>query len=133
MASQSGGEAAGSEVEDTQESSFRQAFFRRVTNPRWLARASAVGLCCTAIGFVIGVVVILSTAGPLTLVTMPPRLQALLAVPYLVLLFGIGTVVGAVFGWRRGYWSLRARIHQTLLAILAVVFLWQLASYGLLG
>jgi hypothetical protein len=133
MSSQSVGDAAGSEAEGTQERSFRQAFFRRVTNPKWLARASAVGLCCTALGFVIGVVVVLSTAGQLTLIMMPPRLQALFAVPYLVLLFGVGTVAGAVLGWHRGYWSLCARIHQTLLAILAGIFLWRLASYGLLG
>ena len=133
MSSQSVGDAAGSEVEDTQEGGFRQASLRRVTNPKWLARASAVGLCCTALGFVIGVVVVLSTAGQLTLITMPPKLQALFAVPYLVLLFGVGTVAGTVLGWHRGYWSLRVRIHQTLLAILAVLFLWRLASYGLLG
>jgi len=41
-------------------------------------------------------------------------------------------VVGAVAGWWCGYWSLAGRVHQTVLALLAVGFVWQLSALGFL-
>ena len=45
---------------------------------------------------------------------------------------GVATVVGAVAGWWCGYWSLAGRVHQTVLALLAVGFVWQLSALGFL-
>lgn len=109
-----------------------RALSRRVRNPAWVGRASAVGLCLSSIAFVAGFVFVLSSAGQLALITVPPLLQVVFALPYLVALFAFGTVAGAVSGWWRGHWSLAGRIHQTILAVLSVLFVWQLLALGFL-
>lgn len=119
-------ESAGSEW-------WRRALGRRFGNPAWLGRASAVGLCLTSIAFVAGFVFVLSSGGQLALITMPLSLQVIFALPYLVAVFAAGTVAGAISGWRQRHWSLAGRIHQTILAVLAMVFLWQLVTLGLLA
>lgn len=112
---------------------WKHALRRRLRNPAWLGRASAVGLCLTSIAFVAGFVFVLSSGGQLALITKPLSLQIIFGLPYLVAVFAVGTVAGAVSGWRQRHWSLAGRIHQTILAVLAVVFLWQLVTLGLLA
>jgi sulfite exporter TauE/SafE len=75
---------------------------------------------------------VLSSGGNPALATVPPLLRVVFALPYLVALFAFGTVAGAVSGWRQGYWSLAGRVHQTILAVIAVVFAWQLLVLGFL-
>lgn len=110
----------------------RRALGRRVGNLAWVGRASAVGLCLSSIAFVAGFVFVLSSGGNLALATVPLLLRVVFALPYLVALFAFGTVAGAVSGWRQGYWSLAGRVHQTILAVIAVVFAWQLLVLGFL-
>jgi hypothetical protein len=97
-----------------------------------VGRASAVGLCLSSIVFVAGFALVLSSGGNLALATVPLSFQVVLALPYLVALFAFGTVAGAVSGWRRGHWSFAGRLHQTILAVIAVLFVWQLLVLGFL-
>ncbi|GAB7009579.1 hypothetical protein [Halorubrum trueperi] len=99
----------------------------------WLARAAGVGLSGVSIAFVLLVVVVVGSGGELTLITRPLPMQFALALPYLIGILTLGTVAGAVPAWRYRYWSLPARIHHTLLALLGLGFSWQLATLGFLA
>ena len=101
-----------------------------VTRLPWLARAAAVGLSAVSLGFVVLFSLIVGTGGSLTLVTRPLAMQIALTLPYLVVLLTLVTNVGAVLSWRNGYWSLSARVHQTLLALLGLAFSWLLSTLG---
>lgn len=130
-ASESGPDPAGS-TEESRIGALGRALGRRVRSPAWVGRVSAVGLCLSSIAFVAGFVFVLSSGGQLALITVPPALRVVFALPYLVAVFAFGTVAGAVSGWRRGHWSVVERAHQTVLAVLALVFVWQLIVLGLL-
>ncbi|RQG93197.1 hypothetical protein EA462_03085 [Natrarchaeobius halalkaliphilus] len=56
-----------------------------------------------------------------------------LVLPHFVLISTIGTVAGTGLVWLNHYWSLTARIHQTILSILGIGFTWQLFVLGFLG
>jgi hypothetical protein len=73
---------------------------------------------------------VLEASGDLTLITRPLPMQIALALPYLVGALTVGTTAGALLAWRYRYWSLRARIHQTVLALLGLGFSWQLTGLG---
>lgn len=105
---------------------------QRVRNPAWLGRASAVGFCVTVLVFAGSFVFALMNLDQFALLIVPAWLQAVLALPYVVAVFALGTVAGAVSGWRHSHWSLAARIHQTVLAGLAILFVWQLTALGFL-
>jgi len=105
---------------------------RRLTSASWLARGASVGLSCVSIGFVMLFMFVLETGGDLTLFTRPLPMQIALMLPYLIAFLTIGTTAGTLLAWRYRYWSLTARIHQTLLALLGLVFSWQLSTLGFL-
>lgn len=109
-----------------------RAFGRRLGSPVWLSRAAAVGLCGTAIGFIGVLAVALASHGRIALLTRPSPMGVALLLPYLVSVFAGGTVVGALLAWWNRYWSLAARIHQTVLALLGLAFVWQLVALGVL-
>ncbi len=108
------------------------ALGQRVRNPAWLGRASAVGFCVTVVVFVGSFVFGFMNLDQFALLIVPAWLQAVLALPYIIAVFGLGTVAGAVSGWRHSRWSLAVRIHQTALAGLAILFVWQLTVLGFL-
>jgi len=60
-------------------------------------------------------------------------MQLALALPYLVGLLTVGTWIGTLLAWRRRYWSLSARVQQTILALLGLGFSWQLWTLGFLA
>ncbi|WP_281196001.1 hypothetical protein [Halorubrum sp. F4] len=109
-----------------------RGFTRRVTSPSWLARAAGVGLSGVSIGFVVLFIGVLETGGELTLITQPLPMRIALVLPYLIAILTLATSVGAVLGWRYRYWSVFARIHQTILALFGIAFSWQLAILGFL-
>ena len=80
--------------------------------------------------FVFGFLFLLGRYGPLTLVTRPLSKRIVLALPSLIVVFTLGTTVGAVLAWRNRYWSRVVRIHQTLLALFGIGLSWQLAVLG---
>lgn len=105
---------------------------RRLSSPSWLARAAAVGLSSVSIGFVLIFVLIIEQGGELTLITRPISMQIALGLPYLVAVLTVATACGAVLAWWNRYWSLVARIQQTVLALLGIAFVRQLHALGFL-
>ncbi|MCY4732084.1 hypothetical protein KY092_16095 [Natronomonas gomsonensis] len=103
-----------------------------MTSPSWLSRAAGVGLCSVSIGFVVLFVFVLETGGDLTLITRPLPMQIALALPPVIAILAAVTAGGAILAWWHSYWSLRIRLHQTVLAVLGVGFSWQLATLGFL-
>lgn len=75
---------------------------------------------------------VLETGGDLTLFTRPLPIQVALTLPYLIGILTLGTTVGTLMAWRYRFWSVTTRIHQTVLALLGLVFSWQLSTLGLL-
>ena len=107
---------------------------RRISSPTWLARASAIGLCVSSLAFVALFISGLAAepTEELALVVEPLPLRLALWIPAFIGVFAVGTFVGAVVAWYNSYWSLVGRIHQTILAILGVLFVWQLSVFGFL-
>lgn len=104
---------------------------RRISVP-WFARAAAIGLSGVSVIFVLLFLFVLRRGGELILLTRPLPMQLALTLPYLIVIFTLGTVLGTVLGWRNQYWTLSVRIHQTVLALLGLGFSWQLAVLGFL-
>lgn len=105
---------------------------RRLTSLSWLARAAGVGLSSVSIGFVVLFMFVLETGGDLTLITQPLPMQIALALPTVIAVLTAATTVGTVLAWWNSYWSLRMRLHQTVLTLLGLGFSWQLATLGFL-
>lgn len=105
---------------------------RRVQDLSWLSRIVGVGLCVAALGFVMAFGAVLASEGQIGLITKPLPVRAVLVLPYSILVLAAGTVVGSVLSWWKEYWSLAARLHQTLLALLGILLTWQLIRLGLL-
>lgn len=105
----------------------------RLTSLPWLARGAGVGLSVVSIGFIVLFVLLLERSGDLVLITRPLPMQVVLGLPSLILVLTFATTVGAVLGWWNRYWSLRIRLHQTLLAVLGIGFTWQLHTLGFIG
>jgi hypothetical protein len=76
--------------------------------------------------------VVLESGGELILFTRSLPMQLALVLPYLIVVLTLGTTAGALLAWQHRYWSLPARIHQTILAILGIAFTWQLSALGFL-
>lgn len=104
----------------------------RARNPEYLSRAAGAGLCVASLTFVGLFVAAFAAYEDLVFALDPLSLQLAFASAYLVALFAIGTVIGSVLAWKNGYWSLGARLHQTLLAVAGVVFVALLISLGFL-
>lgn len=111
---------------------FSQHLGRRLTSLSWLGRAAGVGLCTVSLGFVVLFAFVVGTGGDLTLVSRPLAMQVALTLPPAIAVLTAATTVSAVSAWWNGYWSLRARLHQTLLALLGLGLSWQLATIGFL-
>ena len=47
-------------------------------------------------------------------------------IPYLALVGTLGAVIFAGLAWRDGYWNRPSRLHYSLVAVVALVFAWQL-------
>lgn len=110
----------------------RRRLHRRLTSLPWLARATAVGLSVVSLGVVLLFGFAVASGGELALITRPLPMQLALVLSNAVGLLTLGTVIGTVLAWRNHYWSLAARIHQTILAVLGLGFSWQLAALGFL-
>lgn len=106
---------------------------RRLRSPPWLARAAGVGLCTVSLAVVVGFVGAVWSGGLAAFLIGPPAMQAVLLLSPLVVPLAIGTAAGAVAGWYHGYWSRAVRLHQTVLALLGLGFVWKLTALGLLG
>jgi CubicO group peptidase (beta-lactamase class C family) len=63
----------------------------------------------------------------------PPILKFGLALPLIAALLGAGALVYLLKAWRKGYWTRCHRLHYTLVFVAALVFLWFLNFWNLLG
>lgn len=105
---------------------------RRMRSPAWLARAASIGLCLASVGFICLFIAPIAMFGQvgLFLDSLPKRIA--LALPPFIVVFAVGTVIGSGLGWWKQYWSVWARIHQTIVALLGIGFVWQLSTLGLI-
>lgn len=122
----------GEEHEYVDRSEYIHGVKRRLTSLSWLARAAGVGLSSVSIGFVVLFMFVLESGGDLTLFTRPLPMQIALALPTVIAVLTIATTVGTLLAWWNSYWSLRVRLHQTVLTLLGLGFSWQLATLGFL-
>ncbi len=63
----------------------------------------------------------------------PPLLKFGLALPLLAALLGIGVFFYLLKAWRKAYWTRCHRLHYTLVFAAALVFIWFLNYWNLLG
>lgn len=63
----------------------------------------------------------------------PPILKFGLALPIIAALLGVGVLFYMLKAWRKGYWTRCHRLHYTLVFVAALVFLWFLNFWNLLG
>ncbi|MDS0477195.1 hypothetical protein [Natrinema sp. 1APR25-10V2] len=105
----------------------------RNTSPAWLARAAGIGLSVVSVGFVLLLPFVIGRYGELSLITRPLPVQITFVLPYVIAALTVATTIGTVLAWWNQYWSLRARLHQTILALLGLGFSWQLATLGFLA
>lgn len=104
----------------------------RATSLPWLARTAGVGLCVVSLALIGIFVFALGRHGLTLFVSNPPAVQIVSTLSYAVTLLEVGTMIGAIIAWRDRYWSRSARIHQTVLAVLGLAFVWQLFVLGFL-
>ncbi|WP_170830934.1 serine hydrolase domain-containing protein [Natronobacterium texcoconense] len=126
-------ETAPSRSGRTASGSFRDTLENRLRRPSWLARAAGIALPVLSLAFVAGFLWGFALDEEFAFVTMPVPFRVALSLPPLVGVVTAATVVGTVVAWQRGYWSRRARIHQTLLAVLGLAFCWVLLEFGFFG
>jgi cellobiose-specific phosphotransferase system component IIC len=63
---------------------------------------------------------------------LPPVMEAIMYVPWILAVLLIGVLLGAVFAWLRKYWTLTGRIFYTVLALAAIAHIWFLSYWNLL-
>jgi CubicO group peptidase (beta-lactamase class C family) len=63
----------------------------------------------------------------------PPLLKIALTLPLVAALLGLGVLFYMFKAWFRRYWTRCQRVHYTLLVLAALVFLWVLNYWNLLG
>jgi CubicO group peptidase (beta-lactamase class C family) len=63
----------------------------------------------------------------------PPLLKFGLALPLIAALLGIGVLFYLLKAWRKGYWTRCHRFHYTLVFAAALIFIWGLHYWNLLG
>ncbi len=63
----------------------------------------------------------------------PPVVVALYTLPLLAAVFTLALIVFTVLVWKNHYWSWPGRVHYSLVTFAALVFLWFLNHWDLLG
>lgn len=63
----------------------------------------------------------------------PLQFQVVLGLGVLAALLTVGALVCAVLAWKDGYWYVAYRVYYTLVTIAAIVFVWFLNFWNLLG
>jgi len=97
-----------------------------------LARWIMIGISGLAILFVIGFLVMLDNPQSI-LYGLSPIIYCGLSIALMITILTAGAVPLAILFWKKGYYSITSRIHYTLMTLAAVVFIWQLSYFHLLG
>lgn len=96
--------------------------------PRLLAGAM-VAICSA---FLIGLLIVFKDPFEI-MFGVPMALKLLLALPILAGVMALVVLFYTFWVWIRGYWTVCARVHYTLVFLAAVAFLWFLYYWNLLG
>lgn len=99
--------------------------------PGW-ARWTAGGMSMLFVFFCFGLALILSNQMNL-MFGIPPLLKIMLVFPLISIVLLIGAVGVTFLAWKYKYWSACARVHYTLVLLAALVFIWWLNYWNLLG
>jgi hypothetical protein len=83
--------------------------------------------------FVIGIVILVESAGEELFYGIPPALTAVLVLPILSSLLTLGVALSAVRIWRDASWTRFQRAHYTLFALFAVGLVWFYWYWNILG
>jgi CubicO group peptidase (beta-lactamase class C family) len=83
--------------------------------------------------FVVGLVVRLGQVLSGVFYGTPAYFVGLLVIPLLTAILTIGLLVFTVLAWRDDYWSVPGRLHYSLVTLAALVFIWFLNYWNLLG
>jgi hypothetical protein len=95
---------------------------------RWLAG----GMSALLLFFLLGLASLLMDTEQVRF-GVPQLLKVILAFPIVAAILGIGVLIFTVLAWRKKYWTGCGRFHYTLILAAAVVFLWFLNFWNLLG
>lgn len=102
-----------------------------------LAHASGVIFTVLLIAFLVGLVALLSSTPPAFgvpwfLLEVSTGLPYVLAIPFVMVVAGIGMLVFAVLSWVKRFWNLGGRLHYTLLTISAWAMIFELVCWNFL-
>ena len=104
----------------------------RLSRSERLARWSAVLVAVLSLGFVAGLVAIISNPGGL-IKGNADSLNVVLAIPVLIAILALLLLWFAVSAWRHRWWGAWGRVHYTAVAFAAVLFTVVMAYWNLLG
>jgi CubicO group peptidase (beta-lactamase class C family) len=103
------------------------------SRPALWARCLAGLVSALNLVFVVGLVVRLGQVFSGVFYGTPAYFVALLVIPLLTAILTVGLVVFTVLAWRDDYWSALGRLHYSLIAVAALVFIWFVNYWNLLG
>jgi hypothetical protein len=110
----------------------RKARKQGPASSRWAVRLAVLVAALTLL-FVIGVVIVVQSAGEELFFGIPPALTAVLVLPILSSVLTIGVALFAVRIWRDASWTRFQRVHYTLFALFAVGLVWFYWYWNILG
>jgi CubicO group peptidase (beta-lactamase class C family)/heat shock protein HslJ len=93
---------------------------------KWLAWSFSVLSLCFIVAF-FGMM-----TDPEIVFRVPPALERLLLLPWILVAMTIGLIGLTVLVWARRYWGVRGQVHFTAVTLAGVVFLWWMNHWNLL-
>ncbi|MEZ4660843.1 MAG: serine hydrolase [Caldilineaceae bacterium] len=98
-----------------------------MTMAGWLAGLMSL----LSIGFVFVLISIFSN--PEIVFGLPPSVESLFLLPWVLALLALGMAICTVLAWRHRYWGWPRRLHYTLTTVAALGFVWFLAFWRLIN
>jgi len=117
-----------SAIRDRRRSGDREPAPRGARAARWIA----VGISILNVLFVIGTL-LWGDSATAPLFGVPLNYRLVLVLPVLAAVLTVGALVYTVLAWKEGYWGIAGRMYYTLVTLAAVVFVWFLNFWNLLG
>lgn len=110
----------------------RKARKQGASASRWAVRLAVLVAALTLL-FVVGVVIVVQSAGESLFYGIPPALTAMLVLPILSSILTLGVAVFAVRIWKDRSWTRFQRAHYALFALFAVGLVWFYWYWNILG
>jgi len=114
---------------------FRRLRKRSASFPRPAQQARALAAVVAALNliFLIGLIGRMGQLSVNVFSAIPTWFVGLLAIPLLTAALTVGLLLLAARAWREEYWSFAGRVHYSLFALAALVFVWFVNYWNLLG